>query len=195
MMCVVERERCDCIGLGVVFRLTNAQSSARSLYNLLQCVMISLTYRWGGFSSTQCVSNKKVNLFKKVKSWQHLPARMCNELQIRVRSGPVQRPPMAIMRATRPMKVPSIKQGVAYLQPTTKIDFYIKSFKKWNDEKWKKTWVCWGNRACIPRFSIDGNSDQSTAASWCTRAERTANSAKLFKILKQKNKNWKLLNM
>ena len=48
---------------------------------------------------------------------------MCNELQIRVRSGPVQRPPMAIMRATKPMKVPSIKQGVAYLQPTTEIEF------------------------------------------------------------------------
>lgn len=44
---------------------------------------------------------------------------MCSELQTRVRSGPVQRPPMAMMRATRPMKVPSTKQGVAYLSGQT----------------------------------------------------------------------------
>ena len=65
---------------------------------------------------------------------------MCNELQIRVRSGPVQRPPMAIMRATKPMKVPSIKQGVAYLQPTTKNRILNRS-KKWKmmrNEKKKK---------------------------------------------------------
>lgn len=55
---------------------------------------------------------------------------------------------------------------------------------------WCVTWVCWGNRACTRRFSTDGNSAQSTAASWCTRAERTANSVELpgEKIEKEKNR-------
>lgn len=47
--------------------------------------------------------------------YNYLPAKMCNELQMRVRSGPVQRPPMAMIRAIKPIKVPSTKQGVAYL--------------------------------------------------------------------------------
>lgn len=40
---------------------------------------------------------------------------MCNELQTSVRSGPAHRPPSATIMATSPMKVPSRKHGVAYL--------------------------------------------------------------------------------
>lgn len=51
---------------------------------------------------------------------------MCKELQTSDRSGPAQRPPMATIMATSPIKVPSRKHGVQYLinQSQSRIKFY-----------------------------------------------------------------------